>query len=519
MNFRKFIVVGTGSSGIAAALLIHKFSFSVFVSESGLIPENPKKTLIENKILFEESGHSDNIFDDSPTVILSPGISLATPIARLARLKNCVLWSEIELGIQFINKFYKQTIQFVGVTGTNGKSTVTNYCSQLLSRSQRKSYALGNIGTPLCQWLFEQNEHQLEEVDIVLELSSYQLELTESLKPEVSVFLNIQKDHLSRYVTLEEYFKAKWRMVMMTKSEGIVLLTPEVLKFAVKIGLPMPNCQILQIVFSEKNQLNHIFNSEFCGHFEYGIEKKLLPTPCYMYPNGLPGENDLLKNIATCPIFLSRDEKGGVICSFKYGARKEEWVVSDPCLPGAHNAINICMASVSAMALENIPTEIILAQWRQETTQYQHLPHRIEVIHSAFGKARKVIFINDSKATNCQSSLVAVKCFQNILLLLGGESKGEDFHELLPEMGQRIKMVFPFGAAGAELRNLLASKPSYVFEKSKNLKECLARAIEMASSGDVILLSPGCASFDEFQNYEHRGNQFKEYIALLEKKS
>ncbi len=152
----------------------------------------------------------------------------------------------------------------------------------------------------------------------------------------------------------------------------------------------------------------------------------------------------------------------------------------------------------------------------KDSTTYQHLEHRLEIVENNFSKKHNIFFINDSKATNIESTLVAIQSFpKNILLLLGGDPKGESFLPLAKYLGHNIKKIYPFGKASQNIIQDLDQKSVYLNHSSQKMFQAFEKAVQDAENGDIVLLSPACASFDEFQNFEHRGKEFKKQVHQL----
>ncbi|NBW82702.1 hypothetical protein EBR21_13200, partial [bacterium] len=192
--------------------------------------------------------------------------------------------------------------------------------------------------------------------------------------------------------------------------------------------------------------------------------------------------------------------------------------VQQPCLSGDHNQFNIAAASVAAL-LDGMHPNIIRAQWNNNTTAYEHLSHRLEDVNLHFplidskGVQKNVRAINDSKATNVESTLVAVKSFSHsIRLLLGGEPKGDYYGQLAPFLGKNICRVYPFGKAAPLIRQHLSGFEQFVAPSSPKLADAAQLALDESTDGDIVLLSPACASFDEFKNFEHRGDAFRHWV-------
>jgi UDP-N-acetylmuramoylalanine--D-glutamate ligase len=198
---------------------------------------------------------------------------------------------------------------------------------------------------------------------------------------------------------------------------------------------------------------------------------------------------------------------------------EDHFTIEKSCLDGHHNQVNIAAASVSARH-SGIAEQIIRAQWNAKSSAYIHLPHRLEdvckgaVLQASQGERKQVRAINDSKATNVESTIVALKSFNTpVRLLLGGEPKGDLYSDILPFVGKNVCMVYPFGKAAPLICEQLKKAAQYLAEPSSKMTDAAEKALDDALNGDIILLSPACASFDEFRNFEHRGDVFKDWVA------
>ncbi len=427
---KRFCVLGAANSGISAALLLKQHQAHVFVSEFKTISLEIKQRLKKHDIALEENGHNiATICAEYDVLVVSPGIAPSSNIIIEAKKNNLIIMSEIELALYFIDS----RIKLIGITGTNGKSTTTHYCAHLFNSGGLKTFSCGNIGLPLSEVVRVQENFDA----LCIELSSYQLEYNLPNIFDVSIFLNLQNDHLERHKTSENYLKAKWNLVLATKDNGICIIDKNVLEFAKKLSLPFPKCSII-------SDFTHLQETELC-------------------------------------------------------------------LPGAHNLINMNGASIAGKFL-GISKEIILKEARKSTSTYEPLAHRLENVPTTL----KQIFINDSKATNVESTLVALQSFhQPVHLLLGGVPKGDSYLALKPFFNHPIVFVYPFGEAGTKIYNELKEFASFLVKPSHDMLSAAQHALQKSKPEEIILLSPACSSFDEFNNFEHRGEVFKEWVKSL----
>jgi UDP-N-acetylmuramoylalanine--D-glutamate ligase len=499
-------VAGAAKSGTAAARLLAREGASVFVSDSGPLGETARATLTADGIPFEEGGHNAERFcAECQLLVLSPAIPLDRGLALLARRRQIPIVSEIELAGWFLG----EQALLCAITGTNGKSTTTHYLGQLLALGKGRGIACGNVGYTFTEAVMENPNNAF-----AVELSSYQLETTYSLRPHVTILLNIQNDHQARYRNLDEYLKAKWRLLLMTRDTGVAIVEEGVLAHGLRLGLPLPHAEVVVVGELPKapSPFLAIFQTVACA-------SKSLPQALYGELATLPSE-ELTAHYQMSHAGFTMDNDQAISARLRRRTHESHLTVTIPCLPGRHNAFNLLTASLAGLFL-GIPEELIQRQWDKKTTRYQHLPHRLEVVgrpggpfRDDAGTVKRVTIINDSKATNVESVLVALRSFrQPIRLLLGGDPKGESYLPLaLLEENPTVRF-YPFGRAGTQIHAEIAPRiaQARLAAPCPSLFDAAALALREASDGDVVLLSPACASFDEFRNFEHRGDAFRDW--------
>lgn len=503
-----FFIAGAGQSGLAIAKLLKKNNLSVFLTENKAIVDQIKLELVNLDIPFEEMEHNFNhLLLKCDALIISPGIPLNSQLILTCKKNSIPVISEIEAS----SWFYNTEKIVLGITGTNGKSTTTNYLAQLLNKKY-KAKACGNIGVPLSSIVLNAPEISA----YVIEFSSYQLETTYSVRPYCSIFLNIQNDHLQRYENLSEYLKAKWRLISLTLDNGLIIIEKNVLKLALHFGLSLPRAKLILIDIknfpTEKSISSKITN--FLSRFDYS---KTLPISLYKELKDLD-INSLLLPSQYESVYAKFLENGSISVSYNSSKYNINWKIPIPCLPGQHNMFNICAASICALHL-GISEHDILAQWNETSSEYIHLPHRLEKISPKYsyfkddlGQNKQLVIINDSKATNVESTLVALESFkQPIRLLLGGEPKGDSYLPISKYFGKNVIKVYPFGQASSVITEELKDFHRYFATSSKNLISAATQALNDAQDNEIILLSPACSSFDEFNNFEHRGDIFRSW--------
>lgn len=353
--------------------------------------------------------------------------------------------------IEMAYRFLK--VPVIAVTGTNGKTTTTTLLGEILKRSGKKTFVGGNIGNPLIEYV----EGPQKDDFIVAEISSFQLQWIEKFRPFIAVLLNITCDHINYHGSFAEYRRIKTRVFAnQTKADFAILnaADPEQEEIASII-----NAQVIK--FSSKRVL------------QKGIFIK---------------KNNIVFRMPGAP-----------------GAKEEQYPLDIINLPGLHNVENV-MAAIMAARFCGCSRENIIAA----VSAFRGLPHRIEFA----GEKNSIKFYDDSKGTNVGSVERALETFDKpVILLLGGRDKDGDFETLRPLLKTKTKKVILFGEARERIASLIGKDMSLL--KKNKLKEAVESAYQDAQSDDVILLSPGCASFDEFANYKERGNFFKEVVKNL----
>ena len=341
-------------------------------------------------------------------------------------------------------------IPIIAVTGTNGKSTVTCLIGDMIFGAGHKAFVGGNIGTPLTDYLLGRDSADYA----VLEVSSFQLDIMESFSPDIAILLNISPDHLDRYKSYDDYIRSKLKMVAHQRKNQFAILN---------------------------NDDNLLRKTEPSG------DGKVLRY-------GLESANDL-------EAFVD----GEMLFTQIPGQEPQSFNLNNSSLPGIHNRENL-MAGVLAGIILDLDQDSI----QRTIDEFKGLPHRLEWLR----KINNIDFYNDSKATNIDAALRAVKSFDRpIVLIAGGRHKGADYLPLTEGARGRVKHAVLLG----EARELLEQAFRSVCPCT--LVEDMTQAVELASSlaqpGDVVLLSPACSSFDMFQDYVQRGEVFRTIVKGL----
>lgn len=343
--------------------------------------------------------------------------------------------------------------RIVAITGSNGKTTTTTLTGEILAASGFPVVVGGNIGTPAVSLV----EKTSPATFVILEVSSFQLETIQTFQPFISCILNITPDHLDRHRTFEAYANAKARIFENQKEAGYSVFNAD--DPATNALSSRANCPVLH--FSRRTEVA-------AGTF-----------------------------VRDARIFFRGGKPDGTV--------QEILPVAEIPLKGAHNLENV-LAAVCLASLAGCPPESI----RQAVRAFKAVEHRLEFVAEIAG----ISYYNDSKATNVDATIKALESFPaNIHLILGGKDKGSDYSLLNDLLRQRVKRVYTIGAAAEKIESQIADAVE-IFPAG-TLDNAVRRATTTAVPGDVILLAPACASFDQFQSYEHRGRVFKDVVKAL----
>jgi len=336
----------------------------------------------------------------------------------------------------------------IAITGTNGKTTTTTLCGYLFNECGAKTYTAGNIGLAFSEIVLDAKADEY----VSLEVSSFQLDLIDTFKPKVAMILNITPDHLNRYDnSVDKYAESKLRIFENQNAGDYLILN------------------------KDSELLNHYFKKTNSKTLFFSTTKKV-SNGCYL-------DNQTVKFV--------RNDKEEFSCA-----------VSDIFIQGEHNIQNV-MAVIIAAKIFNLDNKKIL----EALKSFKGVEHRLELVREIEG----IKFINDSKATNVDSVIVALKSFDEpIMLILGGQDKGNDYSMIENLVVEKVKKIYAIGSSAEKVFNYFHKKVKT--EIKKDLDEVINAPLSEARSGDVDLLSPACASFDMFDNYEHRGKVFKEIV-------
>jgi len=437
---RQVVVLGMGISGQSAAefLLAHGASVHAIDRDSHVLTTHPHiQALREAGVVIhaerdvEEMGRFD-------LMILSPGIPFSHPLVLAAQVANVPIIGEIELGCR------ASSHRMMGVTGTNGKTTVALLIAHILNASGQPAQAVGNIGVPLTRALLNTSPKEI----LVLELSSYQIETLDQRCLERGVILNITPDHLDRYRTMEAYARAKCKIERALKPNGYLYVQEKVWS---DYGFLFKENNTHLYGYSKTAFISTNLFSLFCA----GQHLFELPSP--------------LKNHKS------------------------------------HDLENF-LAAFAICADQGVPANTFLSAWES----FKKPPHRIEFV----GELEGVRYYDDSKGTNIDAVIRAVQSLEGtIVLIAGGVDKGSTYNPWLEEFKNKVKLICAIGEAAAKIGEEMGSHlPVMIFS---SLEEAVCQAARLAQPGESILLSPGCASFDMFKDYAHRGREFQRIVRAL----
>jgi UDP-N-acetylmuramoylalanine--D-glutamate ligase len=412
---RRALVVGLARSGQAAALALAERGVSVVGADRAADADSGR--LAEAGVEVHVGTEEERLLEDIDLLVKSPGVPGESPLPAGARARGIPIWSEIELGFRLLPN------AFVGVTGTNGKTTTSELLGAIFRAAGRPVAVAGNVGRPLTSFVGGLRD----DAWVVCEVSSFQLEDMHRFRPRVAVLLNLEPDHLDRHETFEAYRDAKLT-IFANQTEADTAVLPR------------------------------------------GFGK-------------VPG--------------------GATRVEFSAGDR----LPAEPLIPGEHNRENAAAATAAARAA-GIEDDAIAEALRT----FHGVAHRLELV----GEVDGVRFVNDSKATNTAAARRGIAAYagEPLRLILGGSLKGESFDELAEQLPPTVRSIDLIGEATDELAAALR-RAGRSYRRSGDLATAVGAAAGEAEPGDVVLLSPACASYDQFRNFEERGEAFRRLVGDL----
>jgi len=455
----RIMVAGAGKSGIAAAKMIMDLGGEVLLYDSNadLDVEKVKENFIDTKQLLIKTG--DLKSSDLTTIsicVISPGIDLEAPFVKVLDQAGIPIWSEIQLAYQ------KDMGTLVAITGTNGKTTTTALTGAIMAKKYPDTFVAGNIGIPYTETCLKTSERSVT----VLETSSFQLETITDFHPHVSAILNITPDHLNRHHTMENYIAIKESITMNQTSRDFCVLNyddPVLSAFG-----RSPECRPKAVFFSSTREL----------------------------PEGFYLKEDT-------------DSFGKHLCIYRRTDGVEERIIAvdELNIIGTHNYEN-AMAAIAMGVCMDVPVNLIAEACRE----FVAVEHRIEFVRERAG----VRYYNDSKGTNPDAAIKAIKAMPGPTILIGGGyDKKSTYDEWVEEFEGKVKYLVLIGETRDAIAQCCKEHGFTEVMYAESLEEAVKVCASYADMGDCVLLSPACASWDMFPNYEVRGKLFKEYVREL----
>ena len=436
------LILGCGQTGLSIARYFKNHKKISFYDESELAVDNAKNLFGTEKNLYFSGDLEEKFFDGVDLVGISPGIDPRHPLIKIAKKNGIKFHNDISL---FFEENHLKKTKVIAVTGTNGKTTVCSMIEQIILESGLKVKIVGNIGVPILDIGHVNNLNVL-----IVELSSFQLEVLDNAKIDVGVILNISDDHMDRYDSFINYFQAKAKLFNLAETK--------------------------------------IFNRD---------DESLFP----------------LKNKATLSFGISKSKNKQDYTLTKIDS--ESYIemgsqvsidISSLKLIGEHNKFNL-MAAIACIksALPKFDSFNI--------NNLNGVNHRLELVRNKKG----IFFYNDSKATNVDATITALKSFdkKNIFLIAGGESKNQILKPLEKYLKKMVPSLYLIGQDADLFEENFNVISSLMISKHESMKDAVLAAYQDAIAGDIVLLSPACASYDMYKNYKERGNQFKSVVEKL----
>ena len=439
------VVVGAGRSGVAAAALLARRGARVTLSERRTETSDVLADLRAAGVRLGLGGHRAATFAVADLIVLSPGVSPRLPEVAAARALGVPVISEVELAARWLRG------RIVAVTGTKGKSTTVVLVGRMLDAGGRRSVVGGNIGVALSS----QVEASTPDAVHVVEVSSFQLELTDAFRPWIAVCLNLSPDHLDRHASFAEYAEAKGRIFANQTSDDAMVINaddPAVLELARKGRAPA-----------------------FRFAIDTPLDDGVQVTDAWIIRRSAAGEERLVPRAAIR-------------------------------VPGRH-----LLSDVAAAAAVGSLAGVAAEAMTRAVESFTGLPHTLEFVREVAG----VRYVNDSKATNLVAARAAIECFgPGLTVILGGRFKGGRFEDLLSPLVDRGAVVVAIGEARDRIRAALA--PDVTVHEAETMAEAVGTASAETRPGGTVLLAPACASLDMFVDYAARGATFREAVKALE---
>lgn len=448
---KRILVVGLGRTGVSLAHFLTKHGAQVTVTDHKSKPELSAQLeqVADLPLKYELGSHSPKTFLQQDLVILSPGVPSNLKIFDYARGQGVKITGEFEFATWFIKE------PTIAVTGTNGKTTVSRLIEAFLTESGLKTWVGGATDRPLTEYLRQDDRAQV----VVAEISSFMLEHCETFNPQNVVFTNLAENHLDRYRSMEEYVNAKRRIFKNTNQATTSILNAD-------------DNAVVELARDPSVQRGRIF---------YFSRKPAL-EPQIMNIGGAVNIGDEIR--------------------VRTGPEVEMYSIKGMKMRGRHNVENI-MAAILAAREHGGKREAI----QKVIDEHRNLAHRLEYVRKVGG----VMFFNDSKATNVHAVMRALDTFdENVILIMGGKETNLNYEPLRNMVKRKVKTLILVGEAKERInRDLGDFSETFLIG---TFEEAVLIAYQKSRIGDIVLLSPGCSSFDMFDSYEERGDYFKELV-------
>ncbi|MEH7612901.1 UDP-N-acetylmuramoyl-L-alanine--D-glutamate ligase [Gottfriedia acidiceleris] len=440
---KNVLVLGMAKSGYAASRLLKKLGATVTVNDRTPFEQNEIAQKLKSEGFNVVCGeHPLSLVDDQPfCIVKNPGIPYTNPLLIEAVKRNIPIYTEIELA------YLISEAPFIGITGSNGKTTTTTLALNMLQEGNKKPLVAGNIGTVACEVAENANEDNI----IVTELSSFQLMGIESFRPKISLITNIFEAHLDYHGTKDEYIKAKANIFKNQTENDFAVVN---------------------------------FDDEHVMAMASQIRAKIIPfSSTKIMQDGAYVQN-----------------------GFIYFKEKKVIEVEKIVLPGKHNLENI-LAAVAISKLLDVENDAI----EKVLTTFTGVEHRLQFVT----EINKRKFYNDSKATNILATQKAISSFQKpVILIAGGLDRGNGFDDLIPYF-KNVKKMVTYGQTAEKLIESAEKAGMKAVKSVDNVEDAVNEAFAHSEVGDIILLSPACASWDQFKTFEERGNKFIQAVHKL----
>ena len=449
LKSKKILLIGLAKTGVSTIKYLDKLGAKIVLND--IKDKNELKNILNElsdlkNVEYILGYHPENI-DDIDMVIVSPGVPLDLPFILKIKEKNIELIGEVELAYRLSNNPI-----FIGITGTNGKTTTTSLVGEIFKTAKFDTYTVGNIGNPVIDTVDITDENSV----LVTELSSFQLESIDTFRPKVSAILNFTEDHMNRHHTMENYISAKSNIFKNQDEKDFCILNYDdemVRELEDKIKAKV-------IFFSRKKELKEGIYLDKDDNIVINIDKKIT--------------------------LLNKKELS---------------------LPGNHNLEN-AMAAIAISYVLNVDLEVI----KNILKSFASVSHRQEFVRDI----NNITFINDSKGTNPDSTIKAIESYNRpIVLIAGGKDKGSKFDELLDVAKNKVRALVLMGETSHIIEKCAREKGFKHIYIVNDMKEAVKTSYDIAIKDDIVLLSPACASWDMYKSFEVRGDDFKNNVNNL----